>query len=312
MTVDTLRVKVFPGAQNLPFYAGLRQGLFEARGIALALEFTRNSVELRDDLAAGRVDVVHTAVDNAVAMHQSGQPIVVFMGGDSSMNEFFVQAGIDSFAELRGRVLIVDAVDTAYALQAEKILADRGMKAGEDYRVVAVGATYQREQALADNPGFAASILNPPYSLRGRARGMKSLGRVVDLIGRYQATGAFAMRDWFGRHQELIERYIAAYLVALQWSRDPANHGICAELLSQYLDLDADLARQTLDRVLEPGFGLTPDAALDREGFRNVLRWRAELGRGTAGDAAEDETRYVDLSCYERVMSRGFVRADAV
>ncbi len=301
MALDALRVKVFPGAQNLPLYVALQRGLFERHGIALELLFTRNSVELRNDLAQGRVDMVHTAVDNAVAMHESGQPIVVFMGGDSSMNEFMVQPGIGNFEDMRGRVLVVDAPDTAYALQAYKILADHGLKTGTDYDVAIVGATFQRELALDNDPAKAASILNPPYSLRSQAHGKKSLGRVVDLLGPYQGTGAFAMQAWFGQHGELVERYIAGYLAALRWARDPANRDACAALLSQHLDIDRELAGQTVTLLLDPGFGLAPDAELDREGFRNVLRWRIELGYGAPGVQA-DETRYVDLSRYEQVV----------
>jgi ABC-type nitrate/sulfonate/bicarbonate transport system substrate-binding protein len=235
-------------------------------------------------------------------MHESGHPIVVFMGGDSSMNEFFVQSRIGGFGDMRGQTLIVDAPDTAYALQAEKILADRGLKANVDYQVKEIGSTQMREQALKNDPSFAASILNPPFSLRSQARGMKSLGRVVDLIGRYQATGAFALRDWFGKHPELIERYVAAYLGALRWVREDDNRDACVALLSQYLDLDDGLAGQTMALLLDPKFGLTPCAELDREGFRNVLRWRIDLGYGAPG-AVADETRYVDLACYERVMN---------
>ena len=50
------------------------------------------------------------------------QDVVIVTGGDSGMNEFFVQPEVKSFADLRGRTLVVDAPDTAYALQAKKIL----------------------------------------------------------------------------------------------------------------------------------------------------------------------------------------------
>ena len=46
--------------------------------------------------------------------------VVIVTGGDSSMNEFFVQPDVRSLADLRGRTLIVDAPNTAYALQGEE------------------------------------------------------------------------------------------------------------------------------------------------------------------------------------------------
>src|SRR5206468_12949583 len=65
---DTVRVNTFPNAKALPFHAGLANGVFVRRGVTLELSFTENSTAQREGLAAGRFDLVHSAVDNAVAM----------------------------------------------------------------------------------------------------------------------------------------------------------------------------------------------------------------------------------------------------
>ena len=128
-TADRVRVKVFPGAQNLAHFAGLSQGLYARHGVEVQLLFTQNSVELRDGLARGDFDIAHSAVDNAVAMREvAGHDVVIMMGGDNSMNELFVQPDINSAAQLKGQTLVVDAPNTAYALQAKKILKQAGLK----------------------------------------------------------------------------------------------------------------------------------------------------------------------------------------
>ena len=58
------------------------------------------------------------------------QDVIIVTGGDSGMNEFFVQPYVRSFADLRGRILVVDAPDTAYALLAKKILLKHGLEDG--------------------------------------------------------------------------------------------------------------------------------------------------------------------------------------
>src|SRR5438105_2365746 len=68
-----LTVMVFPGLQNLPIYAAQDKGLFAKRGLDVDLKFTPNSFEIRDGLAEGRHQIVHTAVDNAVAMVEQGK-----------------------------------------------------------------------------------------------------------------------------------------------------------------------------------------------------------------------------------------------
>ena len=125
-----LRVNAFPNAKALPLHAGIAKGIFERRGFKIALQLTQNSRSQRDGLAAGQFDIVHSAVDNALAMIEVAKhDVVIVTGGDSGMNEFVVQPEIKSFADLRGRILVVDAPDTAYALQAKKILAANGLKA---------------------------------------------------------------------------------------------------------------------------------------------------------------------------------------
>src|SRR5918999_991381 len=189
-----LKAKVFPGAQALPAMAGVQQGIFARHGIKLDLLFTQTSQEQRDGLASGDFQVAHAAVDNAVAMvERAKHDVIIVTGGDSSMNEFFVQPDVRSIADLKGRTVIVDAPNTAYALQAKKILRMNGLKDG-DYTVKTVGGPLSRSRAMRKDKSPAASMLNPPFSIDAPGAGLKSLGRAVDLVGPYQATGGFVLR----------------------------------------------------------------------------------------------------------------------
>jgi ABC-type nitrate/sulfonate/bicarbonate transport system substrate-binding protein len=294
-----LRVNAFPNAKALPLHAGLAKGIFERRGFRIELHLTENSRSQRDGLAAGKFDVVHSAVDNALAMIEIGKhDVVITTGGDSGMNEFFVQPEIKTFADLRGRILVVDAPDTAYALQAKKILARHGLKDGADYTVKPVGAGVYRFKAMAESKDNAAAILNLPFTVQAEQLGMRSLGRTIDLLGPYQAAGAFAMRAWARENAATLERYIAAYVEALRFVRDPANRAESITLLTEKLKISGKEAERTYVLLMDPAFGFTPDAKLDLEGFRNVLALRAEI---EGGSPALPE-RYLDLGYYERAM----------
>src|SRR5690242_12693245 len=164
---EAVRVNTFPNAKALPFHAGLARGIFAGHGVELQLSFTENSSRQREGLAAGRFDVAHAAVDNAVAMvDTAGKDVVIVTGGDSGMNEFFVQAYIRTFADLRGRALVVDAPNTAYAILAKKILLKHGLKDGTDYAVVPVGRGELRLKAMAEHKEYAAAVLNLPFTIQ--------------------------------------------------------------------------------------------------------------------------------------------------
>jgi ABC-type nitrate/sulfonate/bicarbonate transport system substrate-binding protein len=231
----------------------------------------------------------------------AGHDVVIVSGGDSGMNDFIVQPDIASFADLKGRTVIVDAPDTAYALQAKKILLKYGLREGADYTVKPVGAVVYRYKALIEDKSNAGGILNLPFNIQAEEHGLKSLGRIIDLLGPYQAAGAFAMRAWAREHADTMERYLAAYVESLRFVRDPANKAANLALLEQKLKLSPATAEKTYAQLLDPGFGFTPDAKFDAQGFRNMLALRAEIERQAGGAPASPE-RYVDLGYYERAM----------
>ena len=296
----TVRVNTFPNAKALPFHAGLAKGIFARHDLGLRLSFTENSTRQREGLAAGEFDLVHAAVDNAVAMVETAKKdVLIVAGGDSGMNEFFVQAYVRSFADLRGRKLVVDAPNTAYAIQAKKILQKHGLKDGTDYTVVPVGRGELRLKAMAENRDYAAAVLNLPFTIQAEQLGMKSLGNTVDILGPYQANGAFALRAWVESNGPLLERYIAAYVESLRWVRRPENRAECVAILMDKLKISRDVAERTYSLLVDPARGFTPDAAFDREGFGNLLALRTGIEGGGTPPPAE---KYLDLSYYRRAI----------
>ena len=302
--LQTLRLNTFPNATNLALYIGIANGVFERRGIKLELEFTQNSEAQRDGLASGRFDIAYSAVDNAVAMVElARQDVIVVSGGDTSMMEFMVHPDIKTLADMRGRTLVVDRPNTAYALQAKKILKNAGLSEGRDYAIKSVGFTPDRIAAIetrSDNA--AAGMLNPPFSFAAKDKGLKSFGRAIDLIGPYQGGGVFVQRAWARDNAALLERFLAAYIEATRMALDPANRVQSIELIAARLKQDPKVAARTYDEaLLQPRFGIVPDAKLDLEGMRAVLVLRAEI-EGQWGGVAPPVERYVDTGYYERAL----------
>lgn len=300
----TLRVNVFPGSSNLPLYAAIEQGFMAARGLTIEIQNTPNSDEQRAGLAAGKFEIAHAAVDNALAMVEAArQDVIIVCGGDGGMNDFMVRGEIAGFADFRGKTLAVDAPNTAYALAAKKILKNNGLLEGRDYKVQPVGGTASRSQAIASNPALAGGMINPPFSVSMRERGLKSLGSQFHLIGPYQATGAFVMRAWAAAHRDVLERYLAAYIEGQRHVMHPANRPAMQRLLAERFKLAPAVAEGTLGVLLTPGSGLAPDARLSDIGFRMVLALRAEI-EGMWGGVAPAPDKYLDLSYYEAALGR--------
>ena len=297
---SAIGVNAFPNAKALPLHAGIAKGIFARRGLRLDLELTEGATAQRQGFAAGKFQIVHSAIDNAVYNVEAVKlDNVILSGGDQGMNEFFVQADIKSFADLRGRILVVDAPDTAYALQVKKILAQHGIKGG-DYIIKPVGAGVLRLKAMLEDKSNAGGILNLPFTVQAEQAGMKSLGRTTDMLGLYQGAGAFAMRNWAESNRGTLERYLAAYIESLRFVRDPAHKAENIALLMSKLSLPRNVAERTYDLLLDPDFGFTPDAKFLPEGYRNLMALRAEIESKQA--TPNSGTGYVDLSYYENAL----------
>jgi ABC-type nitrate/sulfonate/bicarbonate transport system substrate-binding protein len=294
-----VKVKMFPGAQALPVIAAASQGIFERHGLKVEILFTVNSQEQRDGLAKGEFQIAQAAVDNAVAMvERAKEDVVIVTGGDSSMNEFFVQPDIRSYADLRGHTLLVDAPDTAYALQLKKILLMNGLKEGADYKIHPIGGTALRLKGMRENKDYKAAMLNPPFSLDAKASGLKSMGSAAELIGAYQASGTFVLRKWASANRDTLERYLAGLIEGTRWAVSPANKDAAIRILSERLKVTPEIATRTWELLSDPKFGLARDTRFNVEGFRNVLALRAEI-EGDWGGKPPAAERYYDLSYYD-------------
>src|SRR5258708_31672186 len=158
--------------------------------------------------------------------------------------------------------IVLSAVDNAVALVDA---------AREDVIIVTGGE---------EDKANAAAILNLPFTIQAEQMGMKSLGSTVDMLGPYQANGAFVQRAWAKANAQVLERYIAAYVEALRWALQPANREASIGVLMEKLKISRDVAEHTQRMLADPARGFTADAKFDPEGFRNMLALRAEMEGG--------------------------------
>ena len=288
----------------LQLVAAEKLDLYSKFGVAVQTENSANSQELRDKLAAGKGDLAYLAVDNAVAMVDlAHQDVIIVMGGEGSQNELIAQPEIKAIKDLRGKTLIVDAPNTAYALQLKKILLLGGLEPGKDYEIKPVGATPQRLMAMRENKSYAASMLGPPSSIIAKREGFVRLAAVEASIGPYQAAGFFAERSWAEEHRELLTRFLAAVIEAQRWLMAPANKNEVMALLTKQAHLAPEVAAETYESSMTRPGGFAKDAAFDLEGFQNVLKLRAEI-EGSWGGHPPAPNRYYDPLFYEGALAK--------
>ena len=143
-------------------------------------------------------------------------------GGDNSFNHLVVQPDIQSLADIKGKTVAVDAVNTAYAFQLYEMLRQKGLNKG-DYEVKPIGGTGSRLEAMTKDKTMVAAMLNPPFSIRAEKAGLKDMGTAAAALGAYQGTSAFVLRSWGAANADTLVKYLEAYIEGLRWSLDPKN-----------------------------------------------------------------------------------------
>ena len=300
--VAKLRLIQFRAGYNLPVHAGREQGIFERHGLDIEITYTPGSLYLSEALRKEQFEIGHTGADDIVADVEDfgGGPsgLFIFMGLHSGLVSIVGAPGMKTVESLRGKELAVDARASGFVFILEKLLRLQGF-GPEDCKFVEIGGVDRRYQALLDGK-VAGTLLLPPFVGNAVAQGCHVLARGDQVVSCYQGTAGAAKRSWAENNRDVLVRYIRAYVEATQWCFNSANRASCLDILATHNGLAANAADETLDALLDSGYGLYPKAALNLPGLKSVLDLRAEMGY--LKPPLPPVEKYVDLSYYKRAI----------
>ena len=279
-------------------------GFFTKYGLQIEIPRSASggSDEVRKWLASGELDLAYYGVDNAIAMvENAGVDVILVAATDYTPTELIAQPEIKSLADLRGKIVIVDAPNTQNALALKKILADAGMNAGTDYQMREVGGTSTRLAAMLKQKEYAATMAAGQSAAQARQDGLVSLASTANIFGPTLRYGVFTRRQWARDKSELLIRYLAAHIEAQRWLLNPANKDKVIDLVLRQRKMSRELAAGIYEMDVGPN-GLAKDAAIDVARFSNLLKFRAEV-EGSWGGKAPAPDRYYDSSYYEKALA---------
>lgn len=260
------------------------------------------SDEVRKWLASGELDLADYGVDNAIAMvENAGVDVILVAATDYTPTELMAQPEIKSLADLRGKIVIVDAPNTQNALALKKILSGAGLNAGTDYQMKEVGGTSTRLAAMLKQKELAATMAAGQSAAQARQDGLVSLATTANIFGPTLRYGVFTRRQWAKDNNDLLIRYLAAHIETQRWLLNPANKEKVIEMVLRQRKMSRELATGIYEMDMGPN-GLAKDAAIDVQRFSNVLKFRAEV-EGSWGGRAPAPDRYFDASYHEKALA---------
>ena len=306
-----IRLCTFKGMQNLPVLVAMHRGFFKSAGVDVHLSFTTGSKPQLHGLATGEFDLIQTAPDNVINFLQNpdsfgvardlAPKLTMVLGGSNGPLSVYTAPGIATTKDLHAQVVGVDNPDSGFALVLYDLLATLSLLPDRDYTVTVAGSTNIRVAALARGE-ISATVLYPPFNTVAEASGCRRVASSVDHYPAYASLATAATHGWISAHKDLLERYIAAILGALQFIFEASHTGDLLSFMESQPDLGIDQAssRAALSAFVDPMSGFGQFAALDDGGLDQVMVLRAKYRPSAWPMPALDSCR--DLTWYDRAL----------
>jgi ABC-type nitrate/sulfonate/bicarbonate transport system substrate-binding protein len=255
---------------------GRRLGLLDRRGIDVREEPVPSSPAQCRALLAGELDATLTSPDNVIAYrfvpdNPLGETadVKIVAAVDRGLGlGVYGRPGADA-AGLKGADIGVDVPGSGFAFALYALLEDLGLDRG-DYRVVALGSTPRRLQALLAGD-CDATMLNAGNELRAEQAGATRLARLTDVCHPYLGTVLSALGD---HRRADVEALAGALGETAQAIVGGAADDLVVEEAERALRLPEALAARYLDRLKDPRDGLVADGTVDLDAMRTVLGLR--------------------------------------
>ena len=212
--MDVLKISTF--GRSAAHEGAVRKGLYAAENLEVEQNVTQSSKAQMGQLLDGTWHLVHTNADNVVWWDEdNGADFVIVMATPSTPGQsFLVRPEIQSYADLRGKVLAVDAAESGYVTPLRVLLHQAGLTTeGTDFTLLEVGATQQRIDAMRDGRAVGAMI-GDAQTQQLPVEGFRILDNINRLYTSY-AGAAAVRRTWLDGNADLLLRYLRAHLRAL-------------------------------------------------------------------------------------------------
>ena len=278
-----------------------QKGFLAAEDIALEFDRVDTSIELMTNFISGKYDIIQTNADTIIAWTE-GQGIdktthdfIIIMGGYRGRQplELVVAPDILSVADLRGRVLAVDAINTGYSTMLVYMLREEGLVWKKDYNLKSIGGGPMRQEAMLKGEIIGGLV---PLNDELKQIGFHTLLTSLDYITDYARGVTAARPEWADRNEDLLKRYIRAMAGAINWLLDPENKQEAIATIMAADEVSSTEALQIYADAVSPTFGFTPDARIEASGIEQILKLREVMGQMEPPLPSPD--KYIDAQYY--------------
>lgn len=265
----------------------------------LDLTFTGGTPQAAGLLAAGQADMATLSCSAlAAGLLKDAFPGGVTVVSDNyqdghagrASNGFYVLDGspIRSVADLRGKILAVNAFGSAVDLIARVMLKRQGIDPRRDLQMVEIGLPNIATAIRSKRVDCGALVL-PFQAVEGKAGGLRALFSAADALGPSSVVFNVVSNDFLKAHPDAVRAMLADYVGALQFLAAPGNHATAVSVTSALTKLPPDAVEYVMT---DKDYYRAPDGRLDAALIQKPIDALADLGLLPGSIAA---AKYVDM-----------------
>jgi NitT/TauT family transport system substrate-binding protein len=206
-------------------------------------------------------------------------------------------SGINSVADLKGKILAVTAKGTGfhYALLAQ--LRKAGLKP-TDFTIVEVGIAAM-DQALREDRVNLITTTAPFLFTSEQKGGVKRLFKPEDVMGDVQSLVMVARSEFLKANPEAMKDFLEDYIIGLTWFLDPKNHDEAVKITAAFMKRPASAFEDYA--FTKKDFYRSTTATPDIAALQRNIDLMQELG---VIKQKVDVAPYVDLSYLDAAKKR--------
>jgi len=254
--------------QYIPFLVAKDRGYYAEENLEVQPVVTGGGIGLRA-LIAGNVDFAATGEPAVLAAHLSGARLQILLSTYyRPLLWLYSKPGIKNVAELKGKKIGVSGIGSATDTLTRDLLKKRGIDAGREVAILAMGSPEARYLALKTG-NVDAAVLSEGYKFVADEAGLYELVSFLkeDLI---LLSGSIAAREeTLNSNMGLIEQFLRGTIKGLLYAQQ--NRSGTVPYVIKTLKVKEDLAGKIYDLSL-PGFtkGYVSET-LQKEAYNQAL-----------------------------------------
>jgi len=257
-----------PSVSYFPIIVAWKKGFFTQEGIQTEFIMMRPSI-VAAALSNGEIQFT-TATGTAAGAILRGFPFkIVTYFSNRLMDSLVVKPQLRSVADLRGKIIGVDAPGASTYVLTTLILRKYQVDPEKEAKLLAVGDEDVRLQHLKQGQ-IDAAMLGPQGVVIAKRAGFKTLLDVADDLD-LPFVGLATASQMIERQRPELKKFLRASVRGNRYSTEPRNRSEMIGMLTEWLRLDAETAEHTYGVFIK---ATSKDGTLGRSGMEAMVNER--------------------------------------